>query len=54
MSYRNLMRAHEARMWLKDIIIPAATVIATIVATNPDLQDKAKSKFDDILKAFRK
>lgn len=54
MSYKDIMKAHETRMWLKDVIIPAVTVCAVIFANNPELKDKAKNTVSDILAKFRK
>lgn len=53
MSYKTIARAHEARMWLKDIIIPTV-VIATMIATNPEFKDQIKTTVNNIRTKVRK
>jgi len=49
-------RAHEARMWIKDVIIPTATALVFIDRMNPGLKyhvsDWFKDKSDKIKKRF--
>ena len=47
-------RAHETRMWIKDVIIPLGTSLVIIDRVNPLLKykvsDFAKEKYDKIKK----
>lgn len=49
-------RAHEARMWIKDVIIPTATALVFIDRLNPGLKysvsDWCKSKFNKVKERF--
>ena len=49
-------RAHETRMWIKDVIIPLATSLVVIDRVNPGLKYKAhdwcKSKVDKVKEKF--
>ena len=49
-------RAHEARMWIKDVIIPAATAMVFIDRMNPGLKyhiaDSIKAKKERIKSKF--
>jgi hypothetical protein len=44
MKYKHLYAAHEIRMWVMTIV-SAASAIATISATHPEVMDAIKSKF---------
>ena len=40
-------RAHEVRMWIKDVIIPTATALVFIDRMNPGLKYHAKDWFSE-------
>lgn len=44
MTYKQIEACREVRLWIGQIIVPACTVAATIVATNPELRESIKAK----------
>lgn len=57
-------RAHETRMWIKDVIIPTATAVVVIDRVNPglkyhvadwfkDKKEKVKKRFDTKTAKFK-
>lgn len=40
MTYKQIQAAHEVRMWIKDVIIPAAGV-GVVLAANPETRKAA-------------
>lgn len=47
MTYKQIETSREIRLWIRDIIVPAATAVATIVYFNPELRNKAKTTFEE-------
>lgn len=47
MTYRQIEASREVRLWIRDIIVPAATAVATVLYFNPELRNKAKATFED-------
>lgn len=47
MTYKQIESAREARMWVKDIIVPAAVAISA-VASIPEVREKIKQKSSEI------
>lgn len=41
MKYKHVYAAHEARMWIKDVIIPAVSV-GLILYSNPRVRESTK------------
>ena len=48
MTYKQIEASREVRLWIRDIIVPAATAVATIVYLNPDLRAKAADKVNEV------
>ena len=48
MTYKQIEQAREIRLWIGQIIVPAVTMVATIMYMNPELRYKTKAKFEDI------
>lgn len=42
-SDMNQYKAHEIRMWIQNIVIPAVGIGAYILSTNPELKDRLKN-----------
>lgn len=36
-------KAHEIRMWIQNIVLPAVGIGAYILSTNPELKDRLKN-----------
>lgn len=47
MTYRQIEASRELRLWIGQVIIPAVSVTAVILA-NPDVRNTAKQKLDSI------
>ena len=58
MTWKKIEAMRETRLWVGQIIVPAAIAVATIVATNPGLgkkiADKTKAATGKVKKFFRK
>ena len=53
MTYKQIQAAHEARMWLKEVIIPAVGVGA-VLYSNPQVREAVKDgtiKFKRFIKS---
>lgn len=44
MTYKQIEATREVRLWIGQIIVPAATLATTILATNPELRNAAANK----------
>lgn len=57
MSWKRIQAAHEVRMWLKEVIIPAVGV-SVVAASNPEVRkfvgDGYKKAKESIKKKFQK
>lgn len=47
MTYKQIEASREARLWIGQVIIPAAVVVAGALA-NPELRRKAGEKFNNV------
>lgn len=56
MTYKQIEATREVRLWIGQIIVPAATLAGTVLATNPGLRQavaaKATSVKDNIKDKF--
>lgn len=52
MTYKQIQAAHEARMWIKDVIIPAVGV-GVVLAANPETRKVAGELLDKGKKSVR-
>lgn len=46
-SRQKIDAAHETRMWIKDVVIPASLALVFIDTLNPQLKYDAKQKIDE-------
>lgn len=46
-KYKDVQAAHEARMWIKDVIIPSVTALVVIDRVNPSLKYSVKQKIEN-------
>ena len=53
MTYKQIEASREARLWIGQIIVPAATIVAGIYVTNSELRFKTKNKFNDLKGSFK-
>lgn len=54
MTYKQIEASREIRLWIGQVIVPAAIGIAGIVALHPELKEKAKDKFVSIKNKLKK
>lgn len=45
MTYKQIEASREARLWIGQVIVPAAIIVGGILS-NPDTRRKANEKFD--------
>lgn len=50
MTYKQIQEAHEVRMWITTVVVPAILIVAAIDANHPDLKYKVK---DAVKKPFK-
>lgn len=48
MTYKQIEASREVRLWIGQIIVPAATTIAAVLYMKPELRYKAADKVRDI------
>lgn len=48
MTYKQIETSREIRLWIGQIIVPAATAVATVMYMNPELRNKAKTTFENV------
>ena len=48
MTYRQIETSREIRLWIGQIIVPAATAVATVMYMNPELRNKTVNKAKEI------
>ena len=48
MTYKQIETSREIRLWIGQIIVPAATAVATVMYMNPELRGKAKTAFENV------
>ncbi len=48
MTYKQIETSREIRLWIGQIIVPAATAVATVMYLNPELRTKAKTTFENV------
>lgn len=51
MTYKQIEASRELRLWIGQVIVPAISVAAVVLA-NPDVRDAAKEKLEDIKRKF--
>ena len=44
MTYRQIETSREIRLWVTQIIVPAAAAVGTVLYMNPELRAKATTK----------
>lgn len=49
-----LNKAHETRMWIKDIIVPVTTAVTTVIACVPESREWVAEKFRRLKSKFKK
>ena len=49
-----LNKAHETRMWIKDIIVPVTTAVTTVIACVPESREWVAEKFRRLKFKFKK
>ena len=54
MTNRQIETSREIRLWIRDIIVPAIGVGATVLWLHPEIKDNIKSKVDEIKNKFKK
>lgn len=52
MTYKQIEASREARLWIGQVIIPAATAAAVILA-NPETRQKATAKIDELKSSIK-
>lgn len=52
MTYKQIEASREARLWIGQVIVPAATAVA-IAMTNPELRRKTAEKINNIKTAVK-
>lgn len=53
MTYKQIEASREARLWLSQIIIPAAGVVAMVMA-NPEARQAVSNKYKDVKASLKK
>ena len=53
MTYKQIEASRELRLWIGQVIIPAAVGVATILTLHPELKEKAKDKFVEVKNKFK-
>lgn len=48
MTYKQIETSREIRLWIGQIIVPAATAVATVMYMNPELRHKVTTKASEI------
>lgn len=52
MSWKRIQAAHEVRMWLKEVIIPAVG-IGVVVASQPEVRQTVGDGFKKVKKSIK-
>lgn len=52
-TYKQIQTAHEVRMWLKEVIIPAVG-IGVVVASQPEVRQTVGDGFKKVKKSIKK
>lgn len=53
MTYKQIEASREARLWLSQIVIPAAGVVAMVMA-NPENRKAVSNKYKDVKASIKK
>jgi hypothetical protein len=48
MTYKQIEASREVRLWIGQIIVPAATLVGTYLMTSPEARHRLKQKMNDI------
>ena len=54
MTNRQIETSREIRLWIRDIIVPAIGVGATVLWLHPEIKDNIKFKIDKVKSKFKK
>ena len=54
MTNRQIETSREIRLWIRDIIVPAIGVGATVLWLHPEIKDNIKSKVDEFRSKFKR
>lgn len=53
MTNRQIETSREIRLWIRDIIVPAIGVGATVLWLHPEIKDNIKIKIDEVKSKFK-
>lgn len=53
MTYKQIEASRELRLWIGQVVVPAAAA-AAVILSNPELKNAAKEKFESIKDRFKK
>ena len=48
MTYKQIEASREARLWIGQVIAPAAAIVAVILAKHPEYREAIAKKFEKI------
>lgn len=48
MSYKNIERSREIRLWIGQIMVPVTLLTCYIIKNNPQAVNSAKNKFNNV------
>ncbi len=54
MTNRQIETSREIRLWIRDIIVPAIGVGATVLWLHPEIKYNIKSKVDEVKSKFKR
>lgn len=53
MTYKQIETSREMRLWISQIIVPAATTVAAVLYMNPELRYKLADKANEIKETIK-
>ena len=53
MTYKQIEASRELRLWIGQVVVPAAAA-AAVILSNPELKNAAQEKFESIKDRFKK
>ena len=48
MTWKQIETSREVRMWMKDLVLPAATTFVVLCCAFPDFKNAVKTKASDV------
>ena len=54
MTNRQIETSREIRLWIRDIVVPAIGVGATVLWLHPEIKDNIKTKVDEVKSKFNR